>query len=168
MRIGDLIKIFEDTDDNFPSPPSRREIEAKKAKHKRMMASRQEWQRREENKNKSKHSHGSTTANIYHEIEREKKDADGDPIYIEVELRISGNFARGYAQSHYEPGEPSTFEDVYLEWAEPIEKDPEGGPLTIKEKIAIDEWFDTSQAQKYAIQALFDAYSPAYDYSDRD
>jgi hypothetical protein len=165
MRIGDLINIFED---DLPPLPKRAEIEAKKARHKKVMSLRREWQKREENKNKNKHSRGSTIANIYHEIEREKKDTNGDPIYIEVECRISGNFVRGYAQSHYEPGEPSTFEDVYLEWAEPIEEDPEGGPLTMKEKIAIDDWFDTPKAQEYAIEALFNAYSPPYDYSDRD
>lgn len=156
MKAIDLIKIYEDSNDEVPKLPSRTEIEAKKREHQKMMARRKEWDEREKNKGKTRR--GQHYATIYHELEREMLDADGDPIYIEVECTISGTYVKGYPQTYYEPGEPSGFEDVYLEWAEPIDPEPEGGPLTMKEKLALDQWFDEPKTQDYAQQALLDTY----------
>lgn len=170
MKAIEILKLIEQQDDDLPPLPSRAEIMKRKAEHQRLMAQKKEWDLRDQRQQKGR-THGDTVAHISHELEREKPDADGDPIYIEVECTISGNFVKGQRQTYYEPGYPDSFEDIYLEWAEPVDKNPEGGPLTMKEKLDIEKWFEESSTQDYAQQKLRDAYDGSgydYEYDDRD
>lgn len=146
-------KFNEQNDNKIPLPPSRAEIEKDKQELKQRHASAAAWEERERNRGKSS-GRGRSHAVMLHEITRQFPDADGNFFEIEVELSISGVYNKGYRGSQYEPAEPAHYDDIYLEWAEPIEQDPEGGPLTMKEKIDIEMWFDSRDGQDYAHEAL--------------
>ena len=155
MKISDLnAKICEQDEPDRPAMLDPKELLAKRLRFKRKASSEKEWALRE--RNKGKYDRSRTYAHMLHEIEREKKDADGDPIYIEVDVTISGSYVKGSRGTYYEPGYPEGFEDITMDWAEPVEANPEGGPLTMNEKIDLDVWFDESRTQDYAQEALLD------------
>lgn len=149
-----LSKLTEQENNEGPSlgPHSRNLPQTER--HRKMINSRNEWLKREQRRKKFDPSR--SYAHVFTEIQRQYPDQDGEPIYIEVDCTISGSYVKGYSATRYEPGESDHFEDIYLEWAEPVENNPEGGPLTMQEKVQIDQWFDTNDAQDYAQQELLD------------
>lgn len=105
--------------------------------------------------NPPKLERGYIVTNLYHEIERSMKDADGELIYIEVEIEISGHYYKGSRGGRYEPPEPSTFEDLNIISVTIPQLNPEGGPLTLTEKVKIEQWFESEDGRDAAIEALF-------------
>lgn len=157
MKAIDFIKLSEETDNSIPPPPSVDELKKQKSQHLRLRHNIKQWEVRAKEKNK--HSPIRSYAYIIHEFTRLFNDEHDDPIEIEVELTVSGVWSKGYKGSQYEPGIPAGYDDIYLEWAEPVESNPPGGPLTMNEKLKIEEWFDSIQGQDIAYQALEDQNS---------
>lgn len=152
-RYRDLVKnLFESIDDDLEDIRAMKQ-RAKNRKNIENIVKR--IQDREANPPKSSRSY--THANLYHEIERSMKDADGDLIYIEVEIEISGHYVPGYKGNSYEPPEPDGFEDITIQNVSILDLNPEGGPLTLTEKVKIEQWFDSEDGQESAIDALFKA-----------
>ena len=114
-------------------------------------------QQREQSK-KRYHSH-RTYANMEYELERNVRDGDDDLIYIMVNIEISGEYSKGYKGSRYDPPEPATYNDIAVESLKTQDLNPEGGPLTMSEKIKIEKWVDNEDGQQYAIDALLEASS---------
>jgi len=154
-KYRDIVNnIFEQTDVSIPPPPLATEIIKQKVQHRRQRGYLQQWEIRAKEKNK--HVPGRSYAYIIHEFTRSIEDEYGDPIDIEVKLTISGLRSKGYKGSQYEPSIPPGYDDIYLEWVEPVESNPPGGPLTINDRLKIEEWFDSVEGQDEAYQALED------------
>lgn len=141
-----------------PAPPTKDDIKKREAEKRWRKDVKARWERRKAQKGRSSGGRNTVTATIYHEeFERPgMKDQYGDPILIEIELDISGTYHPGSSGSYYEPSESPSIEDIDLDWAEPVDKEPEGGPLTFRDLVAIEEWFETDKTQEYAHNALMD------------
>lgn len=158
MKINDLISnyVVENTDhgprvpykkEPVRQPDDKRENEVKaRWEHRRKLQT--SWERRRKN----------VEGTIYNdEFERPGlTDEYGDPIYIEIKVSISGLYRKGDPGSYYDPPEPAAVEDIEMDWAEPTDPEPEGGPLRIEDLVALEDWFETEETQARAEEILLD------------
>lgn len=159
-----LARLLEQSDEDVPAqparpaPPTSDEIKKRAAEKKWRQDVKARWERRKALKGRSPGGRNTVTATLYYEeFERPgMKDEYGDPIFIEIEVDVSGKYYPGSSGSYYDPPESATIEDIEMDWAEPVSKDPEGGPLTFRDLVAIEEWFESDEIQEYAADKLLD------------
>lgn len=155
-RYRDIVArlLLESAGDMPPAPDPKALKRAKQEKLWRK-AVRDRWEKRRQRQG---HNSGpvSTTFVIDEFARPGMKDQYGDPVLIEIRLDVSGTYRKGQKATYWDPGEPENIEDLELDWAEPVEKDPEGGPLTFRDLLAIEELFEEDELQERIINKMLE------------
>ena len=149
----DLLARLLEQDDAGPVKPTRTDLEKLVAQRRWKQHAKALWAKRDAGglTNDSRR----TYTRMYHEFERiGVTDDHGDPIYVDIEIGISGEYYGGSRGSYYDPPDPPDINDIEMEYARIDSPNPEGGPLNFMEKLALDDWFEQRPAQDRAYDAL--------------
>jgi len=107
------------------------------------LASRKKWRRRQLDRNKTIPGYEKGLHTTEWERTITLPDGDTEEVYEEVIIEFAAEWQKGYRGSRDEPPEPSGWTDIHIidvYLSDPAEA--KGGVLSVKEKDAIENWFD--------------------------
>jgi hypothetical protein len=155
-RYRDIIAgLLRESPEDMPSAPGRKELEQAKQQKLWRKEVRDRWEKRRQRQGRST-GPVSTTFFIDEFVRPGMVDEHGDPVLIEIQLEVSGTYRKGQRASRWDPGEPDNIEDLELDWVKPVHGEPEGGPLTFRDLLAIEEIFETDEIQERIIDKMLE------------